>query len=163
LSEKQAELMQHLEMMRDFRGRVPPEGRAYDSREHFIVEHGEWFEPIPLPREYSYGRWKRCFLNSLELVAEHDGLTYVEGYASHLLPIHHAWCVDAQGRLIDVTWPVDAEARAERLAPDAVYLGVRLPLAVAAEAVLDGTGSVLDDWERGWPIFKDRFEEVAHA
>jgi hypothetical protein len=51
------------------------------------------------------------------LLAHAEDLTYVEGFATHPHPgevMHHGWCVDAEGRVLDPTWGV----------PGLAYFGV---------------------------------------
>lgn len=62
-----------------------------------------------------------CFADSIELSAKNQFLTYVEGYAispDGKAAIHHAWCEDSEGRLIDFTW----ERRGGR---GLAYFGIR--------------------------------------
>jgi hypothetical protein len=58
-----------------------------------------------LPRGFSPGEQKQCFRNSTWLALENSNLTYVEGYAcpGGLIPIPHAWCIDEEGNVVDVT------------------------------------------------------------
>jgi hypothetical protein len=153
--------------IRDFRrtsstADLASKGFAYTSAEDFVLQHGEWFEPIPLPSEYEYGPPKSCFGTAIALSTMH-GLTYVEGYGYYGgagFPIPHAWNTDAEGRLIDATWGAfETETPSNRVPmPDAAYLGIRFSVGRADDATWNGDGSVLDDWKRRWPIFKHRWE-----
>lgn len=73
-----------------------------------VLADGRFYEPCPLDED----EWFReapgyCFDNAAELAAEY-GLRYVEGFATFQgaagLPVHHAWNLDAEGRVVDVTW-----------------------------------------------------------
>lgn len=52
---------------------------------------------------------KHCFRNAALLALGDEDLTYVEGYGTLKtngggVPLEHAWCVDARGRIYDPTW-----------------------------------------------------------
>jgi len=74
--------------------------------EDFILKEGKAFKPKPLPDKYEPGEIKQCFRNAFLLSLGHMELTYVEGYAfcENLIPVHHAWCVDPDGNVVDPTW-----------------------------------------------------------
>lgn len=131
-------------------------GLVYDGPADFVLRHGESFESIALPDEYEYGLPKLCFGNAIAL-ALLRGLGYVEGYAMGPfgLPIHHAWNVDEEGRLIDVTWSAIHDEEGRRPIPDSAYLGVRFSLGRADEATWHGDATVLDDYRRDWPILRE--------
>lgn len=72
----------------------------------------------PLPRGVLRGPIKQCFQNAGELLTADPSLTYCEGYAvlpDIGLPMLHAWCLTAEGRVVDPTW---------RDAEQAFYLGL---------------------------------------
>lgn len=139
------------------------DGYVYGSTYEFVLRHGEEFEAIALPEEYEYAPPKLCFANAIMMAEEH-GLDYVEGYAMAdalelPLPVHHAWNTDAEGRLIDVTWGAILLGSPERQAlPNGAYLGIRFSVDRADDATWNGDGSVLDDWKRGWPLFKSEWK-----
>lgn len=153
MNDAQRELRDVLVLIRDFRRQhnfadLREKGYEYSCAEDFVLQHGEWFDPTPLPDAYEFGPEKMCYWTSMGLAEQFDNLTYVEGFgywrgAGFAIP--HAWCVDDAGRLIDATW--------RREEGEYAYLGVRFSLNRAIEADQHG-GSVLDDWPRKWPIFK---------
>jgi hypothetical protein len=46
---------------------------------------------------------KECFSNSTKMVWRDPSLTYVEGYVTSIIPIHHAWVMRPDGGIIDPT------------------------------------------------------------
>jgi hypothetical protein len=68
-----------------------------------LLQHGKWYEPAPLPQGIRRGQMKQCFYNAAMAAIDH-GLRYVEGYALSIIPVHHAWCVDDAGKVVEVTW-----------------------------------------------------------
>lgn len=79
--------------------------------EEFILRQGFTCEPQPLPARYSRMAAKMCFSNAGYLVKRqrkhNPALRYVEGFAMRLdfpIPIHHAWAIDRDDRVIDPTW-----------------------------------------------------------
>lgn len=92
-----------------------------------------------LPRGIRYGAQKQCFKNATHLVSRRPQLEYVEGFvlAGGLpMAIHHGWCVDALGRVIDNTL---------KDAPDNWYLGVTFRRSVVGEEIArSGTYGLLD-------------------
>ena len=71
-----------------------------------------------LPADVQKGQVGRCFWRAFELALQRpESFTYVEGYAfnGRHIPIHHAWCVDEGGNVVDPTWNV---------APTAVYASI---------------------------------------
>lgn len=103
-----------------------PKGWHYRGPADLLLREGQWFKA---PKRATF--WKRsephaCFRNSAMYAVEH-GLRYVEGYATSIIPVHHGWCVDDKGNVIEVTWKEAGKA----------YFGVEFPpLAVARGAVL---------------------------
>lgn len=83
----------------------------------FTLKMGRAWRAQTLPAGVPPGPKRQCYQNAGTLAIENSDLTYVEGYAQPpgLPPVHHAWCVDAEGFVIDNTF-VDPE--------DAQYFGV---------------------------------------
>lgn len=83
---------------------------ALSSLEHipsvFTLKMGRAWIAQPLPDWVAPGPMRQCYENAGTLCMKNRDLTYVEGYAQPpgLPPIHHAWCVDAAGRVIDNTF-----------------------------------------------------------
>jgi hypothetical protein len=137
--------------------RARAEGYAYLSSYEFVLREGEEFEPAPCPPTMAMYP-KLCFGQAIMLSAT-LGLPYVEGYAypgRGFPAIQHAWNLLPDGRVLDVTW-----ARAERAGGDPAnraYLGVRFSARRADGATWDGDASVLDDWQRGYPILREPWQ-----
>lgn len=72
----------------------------------FTLKMGRAWTPQPLPSSVMPGAKRQCYRNAGTLALEDRTLTYVEGYAQppNQMPVHHAWCVDADGRVIDNTF-----------------------------------------------------------
>lgn len=100
----------------------------------FFKQDGQkiWGDPAPVydfllefGQEWNGTHWKdfrgsgyrmrkpnHCFENAFR-AADRYGLLYCEGYATTgILPVHHAWCLDDQGRVVDFTWRADKAGRA---------------------------------------------------
>lgn len=79
-----------------------------ESAHGFCLKYGVAFEGAPLPDRIDRGIPKECFRNAALLVTSFKRkLIYCEGWGATprvRIPIHHAWAVDAQGRVIDPTW-----------------------------------------------------------
>lgn len=149
--------------LRRMRWRDTPAGCLYRGPADFVLRHGTPYEWRPLPENVRPGAPRACFGNAIALA--HDaqvrgtGLHYVEGFALDpgrtRLPILHAWLVDDEGKVVDPTWwryPTDA------------YLGVIFSTARADDATWNGDACVLDDWMRGWPLFRQPWTgENPHA
>lgn len=79
----------------------------------FTLKMGRAWPAQPLPAWAPLGPKRQCYQNAGTLAIENPGLTYVEGYAQPpgLPPVHHAWCVDADGRVVDNTFtdPEDSQ------------------------------------------------------
>lgn len=71
----------------------------------FTHKLGRPWMPQARPADIELATPKQCYQNAAALVMQHRNLWYVEGYACPpgLIPLHHAWCVDSDGRVIDPT------------------------------------------------------------
>src|SRR5678816_4846577 len=80
--------------------------RAYQCVEDLLLQAGTSYTPQPLPAKYTYGEMKQCFSNAFFGTISSLTLRYVEGYGltETGLPMHHAWMIDADDRVIDPTW-----------------------------------------------------------
>ena len=90
-------------------------------RDHGIHTDPHNLSPIQPPK----GPMKLCFMNAYNLAIEDDRLTYVEGFALNIIPIHHAWNIDREGRLVENTWKT----------PGVEYFGVPFKTIYVAEAI----------------------------
>lgn len=80
-----------------------------DYTHSLILEHGKFWTPRDLPVNVTAGRLGECFRQARELsMLRPECFTYVEGYAysrkDRCYPVHHAWCVDQDGNVVDPTW-----------------------------------------------------------
>ena len=78
---------------------------AYRNRHDLLMQHGRTFAPQPRPKGYRQRAMGLCFRNSVSLAISRR-LRYAEGVAMHpKMPmlVHHAWCLDAHDRVVDVT------------------------------------------------------------
>lgn len=107
--------------------------------EVFLLEHGEEFEANPRPDWVPQMTVKMCFANCFKLAMENqDKLAYCEGYvlSSDLpIPIHHAWCVEEDGTLIEPT--IGDKAEGETI----TYFGVKVPDFNDVFDVIEETGT----------------------
>lgn len=106
-----------------------PQIRLTGRMQRFQLDHGRFFTPQPLPRQFKPGLKRACFKNAQELAANCNELTYVEGLAFCMIDAPHAWCVDAEGNVVDTTW-TDAKQIAS------AYFGVPLSRDYVIESFL---------------------------
>jgi hypothetical protein len=75
----------------------------------YVLEEGRMWEPQELPGDVIRGEPKHCFKNAyLKAVATNGRYRYVEGYACSpkgILPVLHAWVVDEDDCVLELTWP----------------------------------------------------------
>lgn len=126
-------------------------GLVYRGPADFVLREGKPYERAGVCRT---GAPRACFGNSIAFATHNEtsGWRYVEGYAlapwrqllDVVIPIHHAWVVDADGVMYEPTWP----------APGQAYLGVEFSVERADDATWNGDASVLDDWKRRWPLLR---------
>ena len=125
------------------------DGYVYKCVEELILREGIEYRPAPLPKHIKKGRIKECYKNAYH-TATREGLEYVEGYAlsEGLIPVHHAWCVDADGVVIDPTWnPVGVE-----------YIGVVIPIRLVELVMLNTkVYGVMHDYQNRYPMLKEGF------
>lgn len=129
---------------------------VYDGPAGFVLEHGAGSErprSALIPAGIDALPPRHCYANAIVLAATH-GFSYVEGYAFNdfaAVPVQHAWNLAADGRLVDATW--GALIHVKRVA----YRGVVFSVERADDCAWNGDACVIDDWQRGWPLLRQRW------
>jgi len=83
-----------------------PEGWSYSCLEEFVLVNGQTHQPrVKCPKWVpNIGIVKECFRNCFIAATTYpDLLTYCEGYAMAMIPVHHAWLL-YNGQVLDPTW-----------------------------------------------------------
>jgi hypothetical protein len=140
-------LAAHLEARdRAFQPRVG----VYGSPQRLLLDHGLWYQPQPVPPGIWAGVPRMCFGNAIICAVAYD-LPYIEGWAllslnqEPAVALHHAWNLDPEGRVLDVTWhPYLGLA----------YLGMAFRPERADDATWHGDGTVLEDAKRHYPLLQ---------
>lgn len=153
-----AEFVGYLEGMVDIiSGMHRKKPLSYCCMEDFVLKNGQFYADKVPSEDVPRGELKQCFANSQKL-AEKQGLRYVEGYASGILPVIHAWVISEDGKVIDPTWEFGE-----------FYFGVVFPIWYLRKVnLLRGSYGVLDAWDIGWPLLtgehkypiSEQFEET---
>lgn len=81
----------------------------YRTIESLILDKGKSFTYKVLPDDIENGVPRECFANAFRLASERN-LIYVEGFSTPktiAFPMHHGWCVDNEGNVVDNTWTGD--------------------------------------------------------
>jgi hypothetical protein len=90
------------------------------SIESVTLKHGKEF-PSPAvarPKHLKKGRDKECFKNAYHVCVENAGFKYVEGFATSIIPVHHAWVLDKDDNVVETTWQEAGEE----------YFGIVIPI-----------------------------------
>lgn len=150
MTEHESQLTVHLTGMAELieSSKMPrPDDFAYHSVERYILTHGQFWTPPngPLPRGVRPMMPKYCFDNAYRLAKRRPKtLRYVEGYATRFMAVHHAWCVTAEGVVVDPTWHDPGDA----------YFGQVFSVAQVRAARTAQNCSVLRDWPNGYPLLR---------
>jgi hypothetical protein len=142
---------------------------AYVCFEDFVLQHGELFTEIS-PHQPVAGRkgnryrpriMKACFQNAYcAAVASKGHLRYAEGYADgNIMPVHHAWNLDPEGRVVDTTWCHPDGAQMPTVGK--AYMGLTFPIEYVRSMRTKDNCSIIDQWQKGWPLLQNRYEGVA--
>lgn len=94
-----------------------------------FLEHGKEFASFDMKRSLEIAKdydcdKKACFQNARNVAFSSD-FRYFEGMACHIIPVEHAWLVDADGVVIDPTWALlEGNKQAD-------YFGIEMPVKFA--------------------------------
>lgn len=133
----------------------------YNGFDDVLSKHGVEFKPPQSVEENSrlmaeygiqagepkecYEAAGRCFLWDR---GGSSSLTYVEGYATSIIPVQHAWVVTEDGQVIDPAWNGQEIEGVGSLTPGTSYFGVPLSTEFVRTHILDsGTWGVFSDFE----------------
>lgn len=156
-----SETENYLKQMVEFRKtmNLPNKKPHYLGAEDFVLREGRQYEvDYSALNRYGVGKMKHCYSNAFDLVSHHPdlNLTYIEGFASTVIPVLHAWVVDKDGLIADVTW--EMKDRKKEFYPTGYY-GVAFSQKQCWEVMnKSGQYGLLDAWQAGWPLFKKKFK-----
>lgn len=73
---------------------------------HWLASFGMRFEGAKRPKGMRKAPDHTCFESAAKLAMDNPNYIYVEGYASNVIPVHHAWCVhkDNPSVVVDPVW-----------------------------------------------------------
>ncbi len=147
------DVREFLEAMRDLTvkaaanwGHSEQEGFLYQTYEDLLLTEGQEWKGAEARVEI-LGPMKNCYGNAGTAALSRDGWSYVEGYATSFMPIHHAWCLDQDGVVVETTWPEPAEE----------YLGIIIPLPRLRQSLLETgyTGVMPSDYLNQHRLLKE--------
>jgi hypothetical protein len=81
-----------------------------NAQSKFLLAHGRAFEIDERTFKAKRMTIKECFSNATKMVWHDPSLTYVEGYVTSIIPIHHAWVMRPDGGIIDPTMRIKGRA-----------------------------------------------------
>lgn len=129
--------------------------RDWMTIEAFVTKYGRSYDWRPLPENIKRGPMQQCFDNAYKLALRRKELTYVEGYATRVIPVYHAWCATKDGIVVDPTW------RESKYDDELAYYGVPFATAFVRERRYaqrrTGSVAVLDDWQNKHPVLRTDF------
>lgn len=157
-----------LEMVTEHSSRRRRAEWRYSSFEHLILEEGVEFTVARDAEEHAewiaeygveVGEAKLCFMNAGRYLLEpgHGELYYAEGYAHGIIPIHHAWLVTRDGRVIDPTWHGQG---ADSLRLGGAYVGVAFAEEALKRKLSETEVWGMYDW-RNPTLLVDGVDEIA--
>lgn len=76
----------------------------FSSFQEFILTNGRDWKVAPNMRGVKRMKLKECFANATRVALSSDRFVYCEGFASGIIPVHHAWLIDEHGLVVDNTW-----------------------------------------------------------
>lgn len=104
-------LRRDLELRRDGGPAGRWDGYAYRGSADLLLQHGR-FQPgrrLPERWQHHFGQPSQCYINALLAAEDNPELTYCEGvyWTGQSHGRSHAWCLDPDGELVEVTFPTD--------------------------------------------------------
>ena len=121
---------------------------GYSCMDDFVLRNGAPMLRCPRrqwPRYMSQGDPGCCYRNAAVLALADEDLIYCEGYALGIIPLMHAWVIDAQGRVIDNTWK----------RPGTDYYGVAISTEYLRKQILKlETYGLIDRPVENWPLLR---------
>lgn len=117
----------------------------------FLAQHGvEMFAHPKLPGKYHEwkGPMKQCFHNAANAAFHEPELIYCEGYASSIIPTLHAWCLDPEGRVLELTWSK----------PATDYFGIPFKLKfLVQQAIANEEYGLIDQMKNHFALVRGQF------
>lgn len=122
----------------------------YSCIEEFVLKHGHNFsQVIKRPKWINKGIVKECFSNCFHACLMYpDRLTYCEGYATAVIPVHHAWLL-YKGQVIDPTWHGAISRKIDNLEYFGVPFNHEYLVRTASQS---GYYGVLDNFSERYPL-----------
>lgn len=98
--------VERLGRQRTLKQYLEAEARLGTLSSRFLLAAGQPFSVRLFDHDHTLGRQGHCYGNAFALVRDRRELVYCEGRAlsGGVVPLEHAWCVDAGGQVVDTTW-----------------------------------------------------------
>lgn len=132
----------------------PPAEWAYPNYHDLVIDMAEpRVAPIHSDGLIGVMEERQCYRNCFDVIQEHAGYTYVEGYAqTQFMIVRHAWLENDEGVIIDPTW-ANLDHPAGFLAS---YIGVKFDDTFLIQHVVEtGWHSVFEsDFQSGHQVLK---------
>jgi hypothetical protein len=140
--------LEQVENLRQSHGKHPD----YVTPYQYILNHGREYGPRVFPKGIKKGTPRLCYMNAFDLASRNHKFKYVEGVATNVIPVDHAWCVNEAGEVVDPTWDKTMLSGKER---NADYFGVEIPIPKLYEIMmLTRTYGVFAAWEKWDKVLK---------
>lgn len=108
----------------------PQPGWLYRGAGDYLLKHGQFYTGRELPDQYApqFGGINNCFENAVLAAGTDPSLRYVEGvYAAYGGFTPHAWCIDPDGQVVELTWPTRPEHGTDGAKDDFMGMGLVAP------------------------------------